>query len=168
MVVEKNTQRATLWSVLLNKYCSGVRIKKNEMGRTCGMYTGRKVHPAFGGCGAVGWGTTLQAGSSRFRLPIGGFCTMALRSTQPLTETSTRNISWGVKAAERQIYQLHVPIVLKSESLDLLEPSGPVQACNGFSLPISVCIKTQRGQNFWKRMRGWLCNIVMYLNNLAV
>jgi hypothetical protein len=25
--------------------------------------------------------------------------TMALASTQPLTETSTRNISWGVKAA---------------------------------------------------------------------
>jgi hypothetical protein len=25
--------------------------------------------------------------------------TMALRSTQPLTEMSTRNISWGVKAA---------------------------------------------------------------------
>jgi hypothetical protein len=24
-----------------------------------------------------------------------------------------------------------VPIVLKSGSLDLLEPSGPVQACNG-------------------------------------
>jgi hypothetical protein len=24
---------------------------------------------------------------------------MALRSTQPLTETSTRNISWGVNAA---------------------------------------------------------------------
>jgi hypothetical protein len=24
---------------------------------------------------------------------------MALRSTQPLTEMSTRNISWGVKAA---------------------------------------------------------------------
>ena len=26
-------------------------------------------------------------------------CTMALESTQPLTEMSTRNISWGVKAA---------------------------------------------------------------------
>jgi hypothetical protein len=27
-----------------------------------------------------------------------------------------------------------VPIVLKSGSLNLLEPSGPVQACNGFAL----------------------------------
>jgi hypothetical protein len=26
-------------------------------------------------------------------------CTMAMGSTQPLTEMSTRNISWGVKAA---------------------------------------------------------------------
>jgi len=31
-------------------------------------------------------------------------------------------------------YHLHVPIVLKSGSLSLLEPSGPVQACNGFAL----------------------------------
>jgi hypothetical protein len=47
---------------------------------------------------------------------------LALGSTQPLPEMSTRNISWGVN--------LHVPIVIKSGSLDLLEPSGPVQACN--------------------------------------
>ena len=26
-----------------------------------------------------------------------------------------------------------MPIVLKSESLNLLEPSGPVQACNGIA-----------------------------------
>ena len=31
-----------------------------------------------------------------------------------------------------QLYYLHVPIVLKSWSLNLLEPSGPVQALNGF------------------------------------
>jgi hypothetical protein len=30
---------------------------------------------------------------------------------------------------------LHVPIVLKSGSLNLLEPSGPVKACNGIALP---------------------------------
>jgi len=28
-----------------------------------------------------------------------------------------------------------VPIVLKSGSLNLLEPSGPVQGCNGIALP---------------------------------
>jgi hypothetical protein len=30
-----------------------------------------------------------------------------------------------------------VPIVLKSGSLKLLEPSGPVQACNGIALPLT-------------------------------
>jgi len=55
--------------------------------------------------------------------------TMALGLIQPLTEMSTRNISWGVKAVRAygwQPYYLHVPIVLKSGSLNLLEPSGPV------------------------------------------
>jgi hypothetical protein len=39
---------------------------------------------------------------------------MALGSTQPLTEMSTRNISWGVKAVGAygwQPYHLHVSIV---------------------------------------------------------
>ena len=54
--------------------------------------------------GAFGWGTTLQAGS----IPDGVFgiihwhnpsgLTRALGSAQPLTEMSTRNIYWGVKA----------------------------------------------------------------------
>jgi len=32
-----------------------------------------------------------------------------------------------------QPYHLHVPTVLKSGNLKLLEPSGPVQACNGIA-----------------------------------
>jgi len=58
--------------------------------------------------------------------PSGG--TMALGSAQPLTEI--RYISRRVKAAVayiRQPYHFHVPTVLKSGSLNLLEPSGPVQ-----------------------------------------
>jgi len=35
-----------------------------------------------------------------------------------------------------QPYHLHVPILLKSDNLILLEPSGPVQACNGFAVPL--------------------------------
>jgi hypothetical protein len=31
-----------------------------------------------------------------------------------------------------------VPIVLKSGSLNLLEPSGPVKACNGIALPLPL------------------------------
>jgi hypothetical protein len=55
---------------------------------------------------------------------------MPLGLNLPLTEMSTRNISWEVKvtgALGWQTCHLHVPIVLKSWSLNLLEPSGPVQ-----------------------------------------
>ena len=66
---------------------------------------------------------------------------MALGSTRSLREISTRNISWGVKAAGAkglQPYHLHVPTVLKSGRLKLLEPSGLVQACNSFDLPVGT------------------------------
>jgi hypothetical protein len=53
--------------------------------------------------GAVGWGTALQAGRSRIPFPMvpldffynnSSGRAMVLGSTQPLTEMSTRNISW--------------------------------------------------------------------------
>jgi len=56
---------------------------------------------------------------------------------------STRNISLGVKAAGGygwQPYHLHVLNVLKSGSLNLLEPSGTVQAWNGIDLPDDIVI----------------------------
>jgi hypothetical protein len=58
-------------------------------------------------------------------------CTMTLWLTQPLRETSARNISWGMKTGAQgwQPYHLHVPIFLNSGSLDLLVTSGPVQVC---------------------------------------
>ena len=65
--------------------------------------------------------------------------TTALRSTQSLREMSTRNISLGVKEASawyRQPYHLHLPIVLISGSLNLLEHLGPVQVCAGIALLI--------------------------------
>ena len=90
--------------------------------------------------GAVGWGTATNrkvAGS----IPDGvigifHWCnpsgrTMVLGLTQPLTEMNTRNISWGLKLAGAwgwQLYHFHVPIVLKSGSLDLLEK---FRACPG-------------------------------------
>jgi hypothetical protein len=49
---------------------------------------------------------------------------------------------WVVKAAGAwgwQPYHLQVPIVLKPGSLTLLEPSGPVEACNGIALPFVPC-----------------------------
>jgi len=80
--------------------------------------------------------------------------TMTLGLTQPLTEMRTRNISWGVKAASAygwQPYHLHVPTVLKSGILNLLEPYGPVQACNGIA--------------FTKDNRGWKCETLTDLHN---
>ena len=47
----------------------------------------------------------------------------------------------GVKAAGAwgwQPYHLHVPIVFKSTSLNLLKSSGPVQACNEIILPLPL------------------------------
>jgi hypothetical protein len=53
--------------------------------------------------------------------------TMILGLTRPLTEMSTRNISWRLKAAGAygwQPYHLRVSIVLKYRSLNLLNPRG--------------------------------------------
>ena len=78
-------------------------------------------------------------GIIHWRTPSG--YTMALGLTQPLSEMSTRNFSWGVKATSGygwQPYHLHVLTVFKSGSLNFLEPSGPVQGCNGIALPVFI------------------------------
>jgi hypothetical protein len=65
--------------------------------------------------------------------------TTALGSTQPLTDMNTRNISCGGKGsryAQLTNLHLHVSIVSKSGRINLLERSGPVQACNGIALPL--------------------------------
>ena len=84
--------------------------------------------------------------------------TMALRLTQLLTEMSIRNVSWGVKTAGPwgwQPHPLHVLIVLKCGGLNLLKPSGPVQACNWIVLPLPLhLVEWYRGPCtlFWY---GW-------------
>jgi len=62
---------------------------------------------------------------------------MALGSTQPLTEMSTRSISWGKGGRCVRLTTLppSCAVVTKSRSLNFLEPSGPVQTCNGTALP---------------------------------
>jgi len=54
-------------------------------------------------------------------------------------------ISWAVEAAGargRQPYHIHVPIVLKSGTHNLLEPLGPVQACyrNCFTFTFNILV----------------------------
>ena len=80
--------------------------------------------------------------------------TMALRLTRPPTEISTRNISCRVKAADAQglqPYHLHVPNVLKSGNFNLLEPSGPVQACNRIAVPFSLHLDSMQHFSFLTR-----------------
>ena len=89
-------------------------------------------------CGAaIGWDTALRIWRSRVRFLMVSFEVFQGRNPSgcAMTLTSNRNeyqlsLSWGVKAAGVQgwqPYHLHVLTVLKSGSLNLLEPSGPVQ-----------------------------------------
>jgi len=55
---------------------------------------------------------------------------MALRSTQPLTEMSKGG--WYLRLTT---LQPSCAVVMKSGNLDILEPSGPPQVCNGTALP---------------------------------
>ena len=64
---------------------------------------------------------------------------MALWSTQPLTEMSTRSISWGKGGRRVRLATLppSCAVVMKSGNINFLEPSGPLQACNGTALPFN-------------------------------
>jgi hypothetical protein len=64
---------------------------------------------------------------------------MALGSTHLLTEMSTRNIFWGKGGRVFRTDKLSTYICRwsrKSDSLYLLQPSGPVQACIRIALPL--------------------------------
>jgi hypothetical protein len=63
---------------------------------------------------------------------------MALESTQPLTEISTRCISWGKGGRCVRLTTLppSCALVMKSGNLNFLGPSGPLQAYNGTGLPL--------------------------------
>jgi len=61
---------------------------------------------------------------------------MALGSTQPLTEMSTRSIFWvkGGRCVRLTTLPPSCAVVMKSGNLNFLEPSGSVQASNGTAL----------------------------------
>jgi len=61
--------------------------------------------------GAVGWGTALQTGRWRVRFPM---------VSLSLTETSTRNISWGVKQSVRRADNLSTFMCWLSGNLGIL------------------------------------------------
>jgi hypothetical protein len=64
---------------------------------------------------------------------------MALGSTQPLTEISTRRISWGKGGRYVKLTTLppSCTVVMKSGNIDILEPSGSLEHCNGTALPLT-------------------------------
>jgi hypothetical protein len=86
--------------------------------------------------------------------------TMTLQSTQPLTEMSTRCISWG--KGGRCIRLTSLPsscaVVMKSGNINFLEPCGPLQAGKGtdcfaftfyFTSALSaVCVQCQIWMRF--------------------
>ena len=69
-----------------------------------------------------------------------------LGSTQPLTEMSTRRISWGKGGRYVRLTNLPYPcaVVMKSGNLNFLEPSGPLQACNRTALPLLYLVITNK------------------------
>jgi len=78
---------------------------------------------------------------------------MALGSTQPLTEVSTRCISWDKGG---RCVRLTLPpscaVVMKSGNLNFPEPSGPLQACNGTALPLPLPIFRQSTSTRFERI----------------
>jgi hypothetical protein len=62
---------------------------------------------------------------------------MALESTQPSTEMSTSVFPGGKGGRCVRLTTLppSCAVVMKSENLNFLEPSGPLQGCNGSALP---------------------------------
>jgi len=64
---------------------------------------------------------------------------MALGSTQPLTEMSTRLFPGGKVGRCVRLTTLppSCAVVMKYGNLNFLEPSGPIQACNGTALPFT-------------------------------
>jgi hypothetical protein len=65
--------------------------------------------------------------------------TMALGSTQPLSEMTTGRLPGG--KGSRCVRLTTLPpstVVIKCGNLNFLETSGPLQACNGTALPFTI------------------------------
>jgi hypothetical protein len=101
---------------------------------------------------SLGWGTALHAWRPWVRFPIVSlefFIDIILPAALwpwgwlSLQQKWVLGIFPGCKDGRcigLTTYHLHVPIVLKSLSLSLLEPSGPIQACNGICFTLLLLL----------------------------
>jgi hypothetical protein len=103
-----------------------------------------KVGPLLNFCDSTGhWGTRWRSwlrhcATSR---KVAGSISDGVIGIFHWHNHSSRTMTLGVKASGAygwQTYLFHVLIVLTSGSLNLLEPSGPVQACTGVALPLPL------------------------------
>jgi hypothetical protein len=85
--------------------------------------------------------------------------TLALGSTQPLTEMSTRCNSWGKcgRCVRLTTLQPSCAVVKKSGNLNFLEHSGPPQACNGTAF--GRCMHRWEG-DIYMELKSIGCDIV--------
>jgi hypothetical protein len=89
------------------------------------------LYSSFQNLGDIRWGLSAT-GSSTLKYCQIGLDTKVHNSASNWNENQEYFL--GVKAVGTygwQPYQLHVPIILKSWSLNFLEPPQPVQTCNG-------------------------------------
>ena len=86
---------------------------------------------------------------------------MALGSTHPLTEMSTRfprgKGGWCIRLTT---LPPSCAVVMKSGNLNFLEPSGPLQACNGTAAAAAFAYDESCSQNSSIVLKGKMCHLV--------
>jgi hypothetical protein len=138
---ERGTEDVTLWAVHTTPAPGGRRLIKLVLTKNCNHKCLYLYLVRYAAGGAVGWDTVLHAGKVSVSIPDGVIgishwhnpCgrTMVLGLTQPLTEMSTTNISWGNKGG-RCVGLTNLP-PLCADWLEMREHQtrGNLRACSG-------------------------------------